>query len=213
MTIKLGNIAGVILAGGRSSRMGGRDKALLPLAGRPLLAHVITRFAPQVAGLVLNANGTADQFAAFGLPVEPDLNSDYDGPLAGILAAMSWVRRTLPAATHLATATCDSPLIPTDLVARLAASVADKPWRIAQAGCGSDLHPVFGLFSLALADDLAAALDSGVRKVTEWTSRHPAGIVDFPFIEAGDELVDPFFNINTPEDLAAAERIAGVLGR
>jgi molybdopterin-guanine dinucleotide biosynthesis protein A len=190
--------AGVILAGGLSRRMGGGDKPLLPLAGRPLLAHVIERLRPQVGALAVNANGNATRFAPFGLEVVADDAADFAGPLAGILAAMNWARRLHPAAAAVLTVPADTPFLPRDLAARLKAAGAP-----ALARSGGRIHPVVGLWPLRLRDDLQRALRvEGIRKVEAWTARLDPVLVDF---EAG--AIDPFFNINTPEDLIRAEAL------
>lgn len=191
----------VILAGGRATRMGGRDKGALLLGGRPLLAHVIERIAPQVSAIVLNANGDPARFDSFGLPVVADSVSEFPGPLAGVLAGLDWAAaRGEEAVVSVA---ADTPFFPTDLVARLQAEA--RLSGLALAGTpdphrGHVRHPTFGLWPVALRDDLRAALEGGLRKVVLWTDAHAAGLAMF---EAGE--VDPFFNINTPEDLAAAE--------
>jgi molybdopterin-guanine dinucleotide biosynthesis protein A len=187
--------AGVILAGGLSRRMGGGDKPLLPLAGRPLLAHVIERLRPQVGALAVNANGNATRFAPFGLEVVADDSADFAGPLAGILAAMNWAKRLHPSAAAVLTVPADTPFLPRDLASRLKAAGAPS-----LARSGGRIHPVVGLWPLRLRDDLQRALrGEGIRKVEDWTARFDPAIVDF---EAG--AIDPFFNINTPEDLARA---------
>ena len=189
------SIPGVILAGGRSRRMGGGDKCLLPLAGRAVLDHVIERIRPQVGALALNANGDAARFAAFGLPVVADDAADFAGPLAGILAALDWASATLPGASAVLTVPADTPFLPRDLVARLAQ--AGAPALAVSAG---RVHPVVGLWPLALRADLHAALrEEGVRKVEDWTRRLGAAVAAFETVP-----VDPFFNVNTPGDLARA---------
>lgn len=198
-------IAGVILAGGLARRMGGGDKALLPLAGRPLLAHVIDRLSPQVEVMVLNANGDPARFAAFALPVVADTVEGFAGPLAGILAAMRWAAPQ--GYTHVASAAGDTPFFPADIVARLAAAARpDAPIAIAATEDperGLSEHPTFGLWPVALADDLHAALSADMRKVIVWASRH--GVARALVSDAG---AYPFFNVNTPDDLAEAERLA-----
>jgi len=186
---------GVILAGGRAARMGGGDKALLDLGGRPMLAQVIDRLAPQVAAMALNANGDPDRFAGFGLPVIPDTVAGFPGPLAGVLAGLDWAVER--GAGHIVTVAADTPFFPTDLVARLVAGAGAAP--IALAETASGLHPTFGLWPVALRDDLALALADGVRKVAAWAQG--AGTCRVRF---GDRPRDPFFNVNTPEDLARA---------
>jgi molybdopterin-guanine dinucleotide biosynthesis protein A len=194
-------ITGVILAGGRSSRMGGGDKCLLPLAGRPLLAHVIARLTPQVGPLALNANGDPARFAAFGLPVVPDPVGGNLGPLAGILAALTWHRGQGFAGDWVATVAADTPLIPHDLVARLAAA-RDGNHVILAASRGRVHYPI-GLWSTTLAGDLAAWLRSDKsRAVRGWVERHRWRQVDLAGAKGG---LDPFVNVNGPADLAALE--------
>ncbi|MBP7242224.1 molybdenum cofactor guanylyltransferase MobA [Amaricoccus sp.] len=187
-------IAGVILAGGLSRRMGGGDKALLPLGGRPVLAHVIARFAPQVGPLALNANGDPGRFAGFGLPVAADGFQGFAGPLAGVLAAMHWAAGQ--GAGLVATVAADTPFLPRDLVGRLAAGIGGAPVAVAVAEDGA--HPTCALWRVARRGDLAAALVAGTRRVTEWAAREGAAPVAFP-----DEAA--FFNVNVPADLAEAE--------
>ena len=196
----LGPVVGVVLAGGQSRRMGG-DKALMPLHGRPLVAHAIDRLRPQVDTLILNANGDPARFAAFGLPVVADPVPDFAGPLAGILAGMLWARAERSAARLVATAATDTPFFPLDLVARLAAA-SDSGRRIAIASSGDRLHRVFGVFPVALAENLDAFIrSSGSLRVADWLDRQAMARLDFP----ADGRIDPFFNINTPDTLAAAE--------
>lgn len=200
-------IIGVLLAGGQSRRMGGVDKSLLTLAGRPLLAHVIERLQPQVADLVLNANADPERFSAFGLPVVPDSVQGHPGPLAGVLAGLQWARGMAPGARWIATAATDTPFFPRDLVARLLAAVGDQYPAIALAQSGGRQHPVFGLWPTALAEDLQAALEAGTRKVLDWTDRHETVAAPFAAIEIAGTTLDPFFNANRPEELAEAERL------
>lgn len=204
-------IAGLILAGGQSRRMGGGDKGLLQLGGRSMLAHVIARLAPQAGQLVLNANGDPARFAELGLPVVADTIEGFVGPLGGVLAGLRWAAANAPQATHVVSVSADAPFLPHDLVVRLAAAVADRPTSIALARSGDEIHPVIGLWPVALADDLEAELKAGVRKVLRWTDKHGTVPVDFPFIAAGAETIDPFFNANTPEELDEARRLLALL--
>jgi len=199
-------IAGVILAGGLARRMGGRDKALLEIGGETLLARVIERLKPQVAEIVLNANGDPVRFSEFGLPVIPDTVEGFAGPLAGVLAGMRWAAPR--GYTHVASAAGDTPFFPADLVARLTAAMDESGQPIAMAATndparGLSEHPTFALWPVDLADDLEEALTVGnMRKIIVWASRHGCARAVF------DEGTDfPFFNINTPEDIIAAERI------
>ena len=199
--IDVSAVTGVILAGGQSRRMGGGDKGLLELAGRPMLAHVIERLAPHVGRTVINANGEPARFSRFGLAVVADTFTGFAGPLAGVLAGMRWSAANAPAASWIVTAAGDAPLVPADLVPRLAAAVAGRPDAIALAQSAGELHPVIGLWPVALAADLEAQLRSGVRKVLHWTDRHGTVAVDFAMLSIGGLEVDPFFNANTPQEL------------
>jgi molybdopterin-guanine dinucleotide biosynthesis protein A len=197
-------IIGVLLAGGLARRMGGGDKPLRLLAGRPLLDHVIERLGPQVAGLVLNANGDPARFATYGLPVVGDSIPDYAGPLAGILAGLDWAADNRPDCPLIASVATDAPFLPADLVARMVGAMTAAGADLACAASGGQAHPVIGLWPVRLRDDLRRALvDEGLRKVDVWTARHRLVEVPFP-----DQPIDPFFNANRPEDL---ERAAALL--
>ncbi len=192
---------GVILAGGQATRMGGGDKGLLRLGEGTLLAHVIARLDPQVAGIALNANGDAARFAALNLPVVADSVDGFAGPLAGVLAGLDWAAAR--GAETIVTAAADTPFFPCDLVPclQLAAEGMAHPLALAATPDprrGLARHPTFGLWPVALRDDLRAALREGVRKVVQWTDRHGAQLARFP-----DEAA--FFNVNTPDDLVRAE--------
>jgi molybdopterin-guanine dinucleotide biosynthesis protein A len=199
--------AGVLLAGGQSRRMGGGDKCLRELAGKPMLQHVIDRVAPQVGGLVINANGEPARFAPFGLPVVADTIAGFAGPLAGVLAGMRWAIGSRPEARWVATVSTDAPFLPLDLVSRFVAAVGGRPADIALAASGGEVHPVIGLWPVALADNLESALQAGVRKVLDWTGRHGTVVVDFPFLRFHGRQIDPFFNANTPEELDEARAL------
>lgn len=202
-----GDVVGVILAGGQSRRMGGGDKCLRRLGPKTILQHVIDRARPQVAQLVLNANGDPGRFAAYGLPVVADGINGFAGPLAGILAGLDWARASAPGCRWLASFAGDAPFLPRDLVARLVAAAVEGRADLACARSAGQAHPVIGLWAVALADDLRRALvDENVRKVDVWTARHALVAVDF----AADP-VDPFFDANRPEDLAQAERLLPLL--
>lgn len=204
---------GVVLAGGLASRMGGGDKGLLPLAGRPILSHVLDAMHPQVAGLAINANGDPARFSEFGLPVLPDSIDGFVGPLAGVLAGLDWAADQ--GADAIVTAAADTPLLPADLVARLTDASEGQAHPLVLAATKGDAqtksksksglirHPTFGLWPVALRDDLRAALEEGLKKVVLWTDKHNGREAVFP-TEGGD----PFFNINTPEDL---ERAGGMV--
>jgi molybdopterin-guanine dinucleotide biosynthesis protein A len=196
-------ILGVLLAGGLARRMGGGDKPLRDVAGRSMLARAIDRLAPQCAGLVLNANGDPSRFAAFGLPVIPDGVPGFAGPLAGILAGLDHAAAR-PGVTHVVSVAADCPFLPCDLVARFAAACGEGGAEIACAASAGQAHPVIGLWPVRLRDDLRRALvDEDLRKIDRFTARHRLATVTWPV-----EPVDPFFNANTPDDVAEAERLA-----
>lgn len=199
------SVIGVLLAGGQSRRMGGGDKCLLPLAGKPLLRHVIDRLNPQVAGIILNANGDPARFAQFGLPVIADSVEGFAGPLAGVLAGLNWARDNRPDARWIVTAATDTPFFPESLVATLLAATEGEYPAIALAESHGRRHPVFGLWPTALAGDLEAALTSGTRKVLDWTDRHTTVTAAFPPAEIAGHTIDPFYNANRPDELAQAE--------
>ena len=197
------------MAGGQSRRMGGGDKCLRPLDGKPILEHVIDRVRPQVAPLLLNANGDPERFAAFGLPVVADAVGDFAGPLAGVLTGLEWAAERAPSRTWLASFATDAPFLPEDLVARLLAAVAAEGADMACAASQGRDHPVFGLWPLRLRHDLRRAMvEEDIRKVDVWTARFKLARVVFPLIETPAGPLDPFFNANRPEDLAEAERFA-----
>jgi molybdopterin-guanine dinucleotide biosynthesis protein A len=190
---------GVILAGGRATRMGGGDKGLLTLGGTTLLARVIERLAPQVDAVALNANGDPERFGAFGLPVVPDGVAGFPGPLAGVLAGLDWA--AAQGAEDVVSVAADTPFFPPDLVPRLLLAREHERQPIALAATpGPERHPTFGLWPVALRHDLRAALEGGLRKVVQWTDRHGAATAIFPV-----GAYDPFLNVNTPDDLARAE--------
>ncbi len=196
-------IPGVLLAGGKSWRMGGREKCLLELAGRPLLDHVIGRAQPQVDVLILNAPGDPARFASFGLEVAADVIDGFAGPLAGVLTGMEWARTNTPQARHIATFPCDAPFLPNDLVARLREAAQSENAAIALAASAGREHPAFALWPVEMMEDLRrATTEEGLRRMGEWTARCKAARVEYPC-----QPVDPFFNINSPQDLAEAERI------
>ncbi len=200
-------LTGVLLAGGRSRRMGGGDKCLRDLAGRPLLMHVIERLQPQVGALAINANGDPARFAAFGLPVVEDRIGGFAGPLAGIHAGMMWARSATPEARWIVTTSTDAPFLPLDLASRLLASADAAPGRIAVAASQGRTHPVIGLWPVALADNLETTLKSGGRKVLDWVLAHDNVVVDFPLLRFHGRMIDPFFNANTPLELDEARAL------
>ncbi|HSG37265.1 MAG TPA: molybdenum cofactor guanylyltransferase MobA [Paracoccaceae bacterium] len=193
----------IILAGGRSTRMGGGDKGLREVGGQRLIDRVIARIAPQCGVIALNANGDPARFADLGLPVLPDSLPDHPGPLAGVLAGMDWAAGI--GAEAVISVAADTPFFPRDLVERLQAAAG--PSGLALAASPDETgklwhHPTFGLWPVALRDDLREALKGGLRKVVLWTDKHGAGTASF-----ASSPFDPFFNINTPEDIEAAEEL------
>jgi molybdopterin-guanine dinucleotide biosynthesis protein A len=204
-------VAGVILAGGQSRRMGGGDKCLRTLGGRPILDRIVERARPQVEALVLNANGDSARFADFGLPVAADVIEGFAGPLAGVLTGLDWAAAHAPDCTHVASFASDAPFFPKDLVAKLADAVAREGADLACASSEGRAHPVFGLWPLSLREDLRRAMvEEDLRKVDAWTARHRLVEVDFTPVETAAGPLDPFFNTNRPEDLAEAERFAAL---
>ena len=192
---------GVILAGGKATRMGGGDKGLLPLGEGTILDQVMTRLSPQVAGMALNANGDAERFAALGMPVLADSIEGHPGPLAGVLAGLDWAAGQ--GAESIVTVAADTPFFPCDLVPRLQLAAEDMAHPLALAATPDGRQPTFGLWPVALRDDLRSALQEGLRKVVMWTDRHDGREAMF------DEAGEPFFNVNTPEDLEKAQAMAG----
>ncbi|HXY90674.1 MAG TPA: molybdenum cofactor guanylyltransferase MobA [Xanthobacteraceae bacterium] len=203
MTTELPPTLGLVLAGGQARRMGGGDKAALVVGGKTILARVLARLDPYCAPIILNANGDPARFSCYGLAVVADGIPNFAGPLAGILAGLDWTAKEAPKVEWLASAPGDCPFLPTDLVPRLhAARIAEKK-SLACARSGEWRHPVVGLWPVALRDDLRRALAGGLHKIEAWTGRHGVALAEWP-----DRPVDPFFNVNTPEDLAKAEEIA-----
>ena len=195
---------GLVLAGGLARRMGGGDKARITIGGVTILQRVLACLKPQCTGLVINANGDPARFADTKLPVVSDNVPDFAGPLAGILAGLDWTALHMPECEWLASVPGDCPFLPNDLVTRLHAARAAAGAPLGCARSGEWRHPVIGLWPVALRDDLRRALVAeGLRKIEIWTARHGVAIASWPA-----EPVDPFFNVNTPEDAAQAQTIA-----
>ena len=200
-------VAVVLLAGGQSRRMGGGDKNLMDLGGKPLLAHILDRV--DITGLptLINANGDSARYAGFGMPVMADVVDGFVGPLAGILTGFEWMRRDQPDCTHLLSIATDAPFLPSDLLARLASAVRGNV-DIAQAMSNGRRHPVFALWSRVVADDLRQALiHEQVRKIDDFTANHCCVTVDF------SAEPDPFTNLNRPDDFAAAKVLLAGAGK
>jgi molybdenum cofactor guanylyltransferase len=204
MTIRATHATGaIILAGGRATRMNGLDKPLQKLGGKPLLAHVIAALAPQCSTLVINANGDAARFSSFDLPVVADANANFLGPLAGVLAGLDDLVQRDPALGFAVSVATDTPFLPTDLVVKLHAARASAQADIAVARSGHIVHPTFALWPVAIRDGLRRALiDEDIRRVTSFLARHTCAYADWDIVPS-----DPFFNVNTPDDLREAERI------
>ncbi len=197
-------VLGLVLAGGLARRMGGGDKARIRIGGSTILERVLARLKPQCSSLILNANGDPKRFADTGLPVVADSVADFPGPLAGILAGLDWAAAEAPAIADMVSVPGDCPFLPADLVGRLVQARRAERVPLACARSGEWRHPVIGIWPVALRGDLREALiKEGLRKIETWTARHGVAIADWP-----DLPVDPFFNVNTPEDAAEAERIA-----
>ncbi|WP_442577717.1 molybdenum cofactor guanylyltransferase MobA [Mesorhizobium sp. ASY16-5R] len=206
MTTGSADIAGIILCGGRSSRMGGGDKSLRPLGGSTLLSRIVARLGP-IRPLAISANGDPARFAAFGLPILPDTVPGFAGPLAGILTGMQWAAEQ--GCGRLLTIAGDTPFFPTDLAGRLVAASASSPASIGVAASNGRRHPVFALWPTALRDDLQRFLaESGTGRVNTFIDLHDPIDTAFPLFERDGQTFDPFFNVNTPADLAEAVRIA-----
>jgi len=201
-------LVGVLLAGGLARRMGGGDKPMRQIGGRTILERVITRLKPQCDELILNANGDPARFASFGLPVVPDSVENFPGPLAGILAALDWTAAHRPGVSLVLSAAADCPFLPRDLVARLSEALVNENAQLAVAASDGQSHPVIGLWSVALRDELRDALvREDIRKIDRWTARYKLATVTWP-----TEPLDPFFNANTMDDIADAERLAELDG-
>ncbi len=197
-------VLGLVLAGGLARRMGGGDKARIRIGDTTILERVLARIRPQCTAIILNANGDPARFADTGLPVVADTVPDFAGPLAGILAGLDWAAAHAPDITDIVSVPGDCPFLPVDLVDRLMAARAAQQKPLACARSGDWRHPVVGLWPIALRADLRKALiEEGLHKIEIWTARHGVAIADWPAVP-----VDPFFNVNTPEDAAEASRIA-----
>lgn len=202
-----GEVTGVLLAGGRSSRMGGREKALLEIGGQPMLVHVLSRLRPQVGRIVINANGDPARFSGHCLPVVSDSIEGYAGPLAGLHAGMVWALSETPEAQFIASVPIDCPFLPLDLVGRLKAVLLEAGSTCAIAASKGERHPVAGLWRVELAGALAEALAGNVRALHRFADAQGCAVADFAPVRIGSALVDPFFNVNAPADLEKARAL------
>jgi molybdopterin-guanine dinucleotide biosynthesis protein A len=197
----------LLLAGGKSRRMGGGDKNLMMLGDRPLLAHVKGRVVPDGVPAIINANGNPDRFSSFGLPVIADVVDGFAGPLAGVLTGLEHAIDAHPGVTHVISLATDAPFLPHDLGVRLTAEVTGGA-EMAQARSNGRRHPVFAIWPVSMAADLRTALvEEGLRKIDDFTARYDCAIVDFG--GDADAGLDPFTNLNTPEDLEMARQHLG----
>jgi molybdenum cofactor guanylyltransferase len=193
--VPIADITGVILAGGRAQRMGGMDKGLIPLNGKPMVEHILDAVRPQVDALLINANRNLEAYEVYGLPVVPDRMGDFFGPLVGMASALEVI--TTP---YLLTVPCDSPLIPADLAARLYAKMRQENAEISVVHDGERLQPVFALLHRDLLPSLLAYLDAGGRKIDTWYTRHRLALVDF------SDRQELSCNVNTPDEQARLEQ-------
>ena len=200
------NLPGIILAGGLSRRMGGGDKGLMDLGDKTILERVIENIEPQVCSLAININGDSSRFPNYELPVIPDSIKGYLGPLSGILAGMEWAFKN--DYKYIATVAADTPFLPDDFIKRLHALVKSKNLNIGIAASrilSTDdvfMHPTFGIWEVGLKDDLRDALANDTRKIMFWAKKFK---LDYYYFDTSDKLSDPFFNINTPDDLEKAK--------
>jgi molybdopterin-guanine dinucleotide biosynthesis protein A len=204
MTTSIPPTYGLVLAGGLARRMGGGDKTLLTVGGVTILDRVLACLSAQCAGIVINANGDPRRFSDTGLPVVQDNVTGFVGPLAGILAGLDWLAENRPGIEWLLSVPGDCPFLPDDLAERLHGARREYGKPLACARSGEWRHPVVGLWPLALRGDLRHAVTTeNLHKIEVWTTRHGVALADWP-----DSPVDPFFNVNTPDDAARAEHIA-----
>ncbi len=212
-TLNNNMITGVILAGGQSTRMGGGDKFLKEINGKTILSLVIKKFEKQCSSVLISANGNPARLEAYNKPIikDPIIEADpttsketedtLAGPLAGILAAMKWTIENKPGHTHILSVAADSPLFPDDFSQKMinqSNSLDDRAIILAKSGGWH--HPIFGLWPIEFASDLEAQLNSGVRKIRAWTNSHENSAVEFEEQDIKGTKIDPFFNINKPED-------------
>jgi len=198
---KVDGVAGILLAGGLSRRMGGGDKCLRTLGEQTILARIVGTVSSQLDIVALNANGDPGRFSSYGLPVVPDTVTGNVGPLAGVLAGLEWAAEHYPKCPWVVTVPTDAPFLPEDLVERLVSAVSVEGSDMACAASGGRHHPVCGIWPVRLRDALRdAVIAEEIRKVDRWTGRYSLSTVEF-----STSPYDPFFNTNRPEDLSQAE--------
>jgi molybdenum cofactor guanylyltransferase len=193
--VPIAEITGVILAGGRAQRMGGIDKGLIPLNGKPMVEHILAAVRPQVGALLINANRNLEEYGRYGLPVIPDRMGDYFGPLVGMASALE-----VSTTAYLLTVPCDSPLIPADLAARLYQKLQEADAEISVVHDGERMQPVFALLRRELLPSLLAYLDAGGRKIDTWYAQHRLALADF------SDRQELCCNVNTPDEQARLEQ-------
>lgn len=189
------NITAVVLAGGRGRRLGGQDKGLMELDGRPMIEHILNLVTPQVNAVIINANRNQQVYADSGHPVISDNMTDYQGPLAGFAAALAATDTD-----YIMTLPCDGPYVPADLASRLSAAIIENDAELAVAHDGQRMQPVYALIPRSLLGSLQDFLDAGDRKIDLWYARHDTALADF------SDDIDTFFNINTDDDLRTADK-------
>lgn len=192
--MKKTGITGVILAGGEARRMGGGDKGLVELRGKPLVEHALAALSPQVNTVIINANRNRERYAAYGHPVIADSRQGFQGPLAGMLSCIE-----AAGTEFIVSVPCDSPLLPDDLVARLFRQLSEEEADISVAHNGDRMQPVFTLMPTSLASSMQAFLDGGGRKIDRWFEQHKLAVTDF------SDKPECFRNINNPAELAQME--------
>lgn len=194
-------VTGVILAGGKSSRMGGGDKFLKSVNNKPILELIVDRFSKQCETIIISANGDLDRLKSYNKPIVKDPLDNYAGPLAGILAAMQWSKKNKPEHTHILSVAADTPLFPMDYVEKLITHAHEvHPQSIILAKSRGWHHPIFGLWPVSLQQDLEIQLNNGLRKIRAWTETHPNDSLEFDDITINNSQIDPFFNINDQSD-------------
>ena len=192
--------------------MGGGDKCLIPIAGIPMLDFVFIRLKRQLNQIVINANGDPNRFAHMELPIVSDSVKGFPGPLAGILAGLLWIQENLESSNYLLTVASDTPFFPEDLKSNMLDESQKDSNAIVLASSGGKTHPVFGLWPTRITSDLKNWIDQNQsRKVMDFVNTHSNYLVEFDLVEMGNEIIDPFFNVNAPDDIVIAENYSKLL--